>query len=66
MTTVGAIGVDLGGQNAVIAVAQKGGVEIITNEASQRETPVVVGFGKQERFIGEQGFVQVTFFLFKI
>ncbi len=55
----GAVGIDLGGQNVVIAVSTKGGVEIITNEASQRETPNVVGFKDQERLLGELGFVQV-------
>lgn len=59
MANIAAVGVDLGGQTAVIAVSKKGGVEVITNEASQRETPLVVGFGDNERFIGEQGFAQV-------
>jgi len=56
---IGAIGLDLGGNNAVIAVAKGATVEIITNEASHRETPVVVGFGPSERFIGEQGYAQL-------
>ena len=56
---IGAIGLDLGGNNAVIAVAKGVNVEIITNEASHRETPVVVGFGPNERFIGEQGYAQL-------
>lgn len=56
------VGVDLGSQTAVIAVAKKGGVEILANEASHRETPVVVGFGDYERFIGEQGYAQVILF----
>jgi molecular chaperone DnaK (HSP70) len=33
-----AIGIDLGSLVSVIAVVQKGGVEIIANEASYRET----------------------------
>lgn len=57
--TIGTIGVDLGGSNAVIAAAKRGGVEVITNEASHRETQVVVGFGEKERYIGEQAYVQL-------
>jgi len=53
------VGIDIGSQTALIAVAKKGGVEILANEASQRETPVVVGFGDYERFIGELGYAQV-------
>lgn len=59
MSSAGAVGVDLGGMAAVIAVAKKGGVEVIANEASSRETPIVVGFGENERFIGEAGYVQL-------
>jgi len=39
------IGIDLGSTRSVIAVAKKGTVEIITNDASNRENPSVVGFG---------------------
>lgn len=38
-----------------MGIAQKAGVEVVVNEASNRETPVVVGFKDNERFIGEQG-----------
>jgi Hsp70 protein len=56
---VGAIGIDLGSQRSVIAVAKKGGVEVLANEGSHRETPNIIGFGERERFIGEQGALQV-------
>jgi len=59
MQNIGAIGLDLGGNNAVIAVAKRINVEIITNEASHRATPIVIGFGPNERFIGEQGYAQL-------
>jgi len=39
------IGIDLGSYKSKIAVAKRGGVEIITNDANFRETPCVVGFG---------------------
>lgn len=48
-----AIGIDLGSLVSVIAVVQKGGVEIIANEASYRETSNAVGYGSTERLLGE-------------
>lgn len=48
-----AIGIDLGSLVSVIAVVQKGGVEIIANEASYRETSNSVGYGSTERLLGE-------------
>lgn len=62
MAFSGSVGIDLGGSTAKIAVAKKGGVEVIVNDASHRETPIVVGFGEHERFIGEGGYVQVRIF----
>lgn len=59
MSVAGAIGLDLGSQTAVLTVAKKGGVEIVLNEANYRETQMVVGFGDNERFIGEAGAVQL-------
>lgn len=35
---VGSIGIDLGSTRSVIAVAKRGGVEILANEGSHRET----------------------------
>lgn len=48
-----AIGIDLGSAVSVIAVVKHGGVEVIGNEASYRETPNAVGYGSQERLLGE-------------
>lgn len=50
------VGIDLGSYKSKIAVAKRGGVEVITNEANFRETPCVVGYGAAERHIGESGF----------
>lgn len=36
------LGLDFGNSNTVIAVAQRGGVDIIANEASSRLTPYVL------------------------
>jgi len=49
----GAVGIDLGSQRSVIAVAKKGGVDVIDNEASYRETRNIVSYGNHERFMGD-------------
>lgn len=48
-----AIGIDLGSLVSVIAVVKSGGVEIICNESSYRETSNSVGYGSNERLLGE-------------
>ena len=53
------IGIDLGSYKSKIAVAKRGGVQIITNEANFRETPCVVGFGPAERNVGESGAIKM-------
>jgi heat shock protein 4 len=52
------IGIDLGNRNSIIAVAQRGGIDIVLNECSNRHTPSMVGFVGQERSIGEAAMVQ--------
>lgn len=47
------VGVDLGTLNTVIAVARNRGVDVITNEVSNRATPSLVGFGPKSRYTGE-------------
>ncbi|KAI9784677.1 MAG: adenyl-nucleotide exchange factor sse1 [Candelina submexicana] len=47
------VGVDLGTLNTVIAVARNRGVDVITNEVSNRATPSLVGFGPKNRYLGE-------------
>ncbi|KAF2727519.1 heat shock protein Hsp88 [Polyplosphaeria fusca] len=47
------VGVDLGALNTVIAVARNRGVDVITNEVSNRATPTLVGFGPKSRYTGE-------------
>ena len=51
-------GFDLGTENCVIAVARKGGIDIIANEASYRTTPALVTFGDSQRFIGQSAAAQ--------
>eukprot|EP01006_Ploeotia_vitrea_P027376 TRINITY_DN60213_c0_g1_i1.p1 TRINITY_DN60213_c0_g1~~TRINITY_DN60213_c0_g1_i1.p1 ORF type:complete len:848 (-),score=168.98 TRINITY_DN60213_c0_g1_i1:161-2704(-) len=48
-------GIDFGNLNSVVSVARRGGVDVILNEVSKRETPTIVSFGEKERYIGEKG-----------
>lgn len=52
------VGIDFGTQNCVIAVAQKGGIDVITNDVSRRQTPCMVAFTDRERCIGEAALTQ--------
>ncbi|KAL8719557.1 MAG: hypothetical protein Q9225_003456 [Loekoesia sp. 1 TL-2023] len=52
------VGVDFGTQNTVIAVARNRGVDVITNEVSNRATPSLVGFGPKSRYLGESAKTQ--------
>nr|AXS58609.1 heat shock protein 88 homeolog f [Epichloe coenophiala] len=47
------VGVDFGTLKTVIAVARNRGVDVITNEVSNRATPSMVGFGPKCRYLGE-------------
>lgn len=47
------VGIDFGTQSTTVAVARKGGVDVITNEVSNRSTPSLVGFGPKSRYLGE-------------
>jgi molecular chaperone DnaK (HSP70) len=53
------VGVDLGSAFTKIAAVEKGVVDIITNEANLRQTPTIVGYGSNERLIGEAGNVKL-------
>lgn len=53
-------GIDLGNDNTVVACAINRGIDIITNEVSNRSTPTLVGFGMKNRFIGESAKNQQT------
>lgn len=53
------IGVDLGSSLTKIAAVEKGVVDIITNEANLRQTPTIVGYGANERLIGEAANVKI-------
>lgn len=48
-------GVDLGNLNSTVGITRNGGIDIVINEVSKRETSTVVSMTEQERFIGESG-----------
>ncbi|KAE8378124.1 heat shock protein 70 family [Aspergillus bertholletiae] len=47
------VGIDLGAQSTKIGVARNKGIDIITNEVSNRSTPTLVGFDSKCRYLGE-------------
>lgn len=47
------VGIDLGSATTVVAVARNRGIDVITNEVSNRATPSLVGFGPKARTLGE-------------
>jgi len=53
-------GLDFGNQSCVVAIARKGGIDVIDNEASSRKTPCMVGLGGKERSTGEGAAAKIT------
>ena len=49
----GALGIDVGSANSVVAVTRRGGVDVVANEATKRQTPSVIAFDERRRFMGE-------------
>ncbi|KAL9316647.1 hypothetical protein ACSQ67_017648 [Phaseolus vulgaris] len=49
------VGIDIGNENCVIAAVKQGGVDVLLNDESKRETPAVVCFGEKQRFLGSAG-----------
>jgi molecular chaperone DnaK (HSP70) len=49
-------GVDFGTLNSVVAVTRHGGIDVVCNEVSKRETATYVSYMGDERLIGEAGF----------
>ncbi|KAI3710472.1 hypothetical protein L2E82_40255 [Cichorium intybus] len=49
------VGFDIGNENCAIAVAKHGGIDVLLNDESKRETPAVVSFGEKQRFLGSAG-----------
>jgi molecular chaperone DnaK (HSP70) len=51
-------GVDFGTLHSVVSVARRGGIDVIINEVSKRETSSMVSFGEKERHLGEKALDQ--------
>ncbi|KAL4934637.1 Hsp70 chaperone Hsp88 [Aspergillus undulatus] len=54
------VGIDFGAQSTKIGVARNKGIDIITNEVSNRQTPSMIGFSARSRHIGEAAKTQET------
>ncbi|KAF9462328.1 heat shock protein 70 family [Collybia nuda] len=54
------VGIDFGSLHSLIGVARHRGIDIITNEVSNRTTPSLVAFGPKQRAIGESAKTQET------
>ncbi|BDD59742.1 adenyl-nucleotide exchange factor sse1 [Monascus purpureus] len=54
------VGIDFGAQSTKVGVARNKGIDIITNEVSNRSTPSLVGFNSKSRAIGEAAKTQET------
>jgi len=49
------VGFDLGNESGVVGVARQRGIDVVLNEESKRETPMVISFGESQRFLGVAG-----------
>jgi len=54
------IGIDIGYTNGVVAIARRGGIDVLDNEVSKRQTACMVGFSGKERKLGEQALSGIT------
>jgi len=52
------VGIDFGNATMVVGAARHRGIDIIANEASRRETPALVGFKDNRRYLGESAATQ--------
>lgn len=60
MTTVPAIGIDLGTTNSCVGVFHEGTIHILSNDCGKRTTPSYVAFTDTERLIGDPALSQGT------
>lgn len=54
------VGLDVGNENCVVAVAKQRGIDVILNDESKRETPAMVCFGDKQRFLGTAAAASAT------
>ena len=55
------VGIDVGTQSILIAQAGKGGVDLILNESSNRQTPTFVAVQGKQRFYGDAALSMVSY-----
>uniref|UniRef100_A0A8C9LM30 Heat shock protein hsp88-like n=1 Tax=Piliocolobus tephrosceles TaxID=591936 RepID=A0A8C9LM30_9PRIM len=53
------LGIDIGNENSVVATIEKGAINIVRNDLSERLTPTLVGFTEKERLIGDNALAKV-------
>jgi len=53
------IGIDIGTADSYIGYVNKGAVDCVQNEVSQRKTPSLVGFTDRERLLGDSALSQI-------
>jgi molecular chaperone DnaK (HSP70) len=53
-------GIDYGNLNLLIGQTSKGGVDVILNDSSNRQTATAVSFQGKQRFIGDSGAAMVS------
>mmetsp|Transcript_47806 Transcript_47806/g.86146 ORF Transcript_47806/g.86146 Transcript_47806/m.86146 type:complete len:760 (+) Transcript_47806:57-2336(+) len=53
------IGIDLGTADSYVGYVNKGAIECVQNEVSQRKTPSLVGFTDRERLLGDSALSQI-------
>ena len=46
------IGIDFGNENCLVAIPQRGSVDVVLNETSQRLTPTMVAYSENRRYSG--------------
>jgi molecular chaperone DnaK (HSP70) len=52
-------GIDFGNQNLLIGQTSKGGVDVILNDSSNRQTATYVSIQGKQRFLGDSGAAMV-------
>ncbi|KAI5073778.1 hypothetical protein GOP47_0011791 [Adiantum capillus-veneris] len=54
------VGLDVGNDNCIVAVARQRGIDVVLNDESKRETPALVAFNEKQRFIGTAASASIT------
>ncbi|KAH7443289.1 hypothetical protein KP509_02G028700 [Ceratopteris richardii] len=54
------VGLDVGNENCIVAVARQRGIDVVLNDESKRETPALVSFNEKQRFIGTAASAAIT------